>query len=186
VDDLDDLLAGREAVVFGHSYGGNVALAAAQRLPEQVRAVSVYETPLSWLDWWPGTTAGADALATRGDPADAAERFIVRMIGEARWQRLPAATRESRRAEGVAMVGELADLAAHAPWDPAAIAVPVVAIRGTEGAPHHLRSTEHLADVLPDGRSVEIEGARHFGPNTHPDEVAAVIVELVSRACPAR
>ena len=55
-----ELLDGRRALVFGHSYGGNVALAAAARHPELVVAVAVYETPLSWLDWWPGTTAGAD------------------------------------------------------------------------------------------------------------------------------
>ena len=71
------------------------------------------------------------------------------------------------------MVGELADLAAHAPWEPDGIDVPVVAMRGTEGAPHHRMSTEHLASVLADCRSVDIEGARHFGPNTHPDAVAA-------------
>ena len=58
VDDLVGLLAGRRALLFGHSYGGNVALATAARLPEQIMAVAVYETPLSWEPWWPGTTAG--------------------------------------------------------------------------------------------------------------------------------
>ena len=135
--DLVGLLDGRPAVVFGHSYGGNVALALAERHPELVQAVGVYETPLSWLDWWPGTTAGADALATRGEPADAAERFMRRLIGDERWQRLPESTRVARRAEGVAMVGELVDLRSHAPWDPSRIRVPAVAIHGTLGAAHH-------------------------------------------------
>ncbi len=76
-------------------YGGNVALALADRHPELVRAVGVYESPLSWLDWWPGTTAGADALATRGDPAEAAERFMRRLIGDERWHRLPESTRRA-------------------------------------------------------------------------------------------
>ena len=53
VDDLVALLDERPAVVFGHSYGGNVALAVAARRPDLVRAVGVYESPLSWLDWWP-------------------------------------------------------------------------------------------------------------------------------------
>ena len=48
VDDLAALLDGRAAVVFGHSYGGNVALALAARRPDLVRGVAVYETPLSW------------------------------------------------------------------------------------------------------------------------------------------
>ena len=40
VADLVALLDGRRAVVFGHSYGGNVALALAERHPELVRAVA--------------------------------------------------------------------------------------------------------------------------------------------------
>ena len=43
------------------------------------------------------------------------------------------------------------------------------------GPPHHRRSTEHLGAVLADCRGVDVEGARHFGPNTHPDAVAAAI-----------
>jgi pimeloyl-ACP methyl ester carboxylesterase len=181
VEDLTGVLSGRPAVVFGHSYGGNIALALATRWPDLVSSVAVYETPLSWLDWWPGSTAGADALATRGDPADAAERFMRRLVGDERWARLPASTRTARREEGVAMVGELTDLRDRAPWDPAAVTMPVVAMHGSRGAPHHRLSTTYLAEVLPDCRVVEIDGARHFGPNTHPTEVATVIAETVSR-----
>ena len=86
-------LEGRAAVVFGHSYGGDVALALAARRPDLVHGVAVYETPLSWLEWWPTTTAGGDALAVQpghvADPADAAERFMRRLIGDERWTRLP-------------------------------------------------------------------------------------------------
>jgi len=178
VGDVEALLAGRPAVVFGHSYGGNVALALASRRPDLVAAVAVFEVPLSWLDWWPGSTAGADALATRGDPGDAAERFIRRLVGDERWARMPSTTREARRAEGVAMVGELTDLRDHEPWVGAAVTMPVLAMHGTRGRPHHRASSAHLAEVLPDCQVVEIDGANHFGPNTHPDEVADVISAL--------
>lgn len=181
VADLVDVLDGRPAAVFGHSYGGNVALALATRRPDLVRLVAVYETPLSWLDWWPGSTAGADALATRGEPADAAERFMRRLVGDERWARLPETTRSARRDEGVAMVGELTDLREREPWDATAVTMPVVAMHGSRGAPHHRLSTTYLSDVLPDCRVVEIDGARHFGPNSHPSEVAAVIAEAVAR-----
>ncbi|HWM22166.1 MAG TPA: alpha/beta hydrolase [Ilumatobacteraceae bacterium] len=181
VNDLVGLLEGRRALVFGHSYGGNVALATAARHPELVVAVAVYETPLSWLDWWPGSTAGADAIATRGDPADAAERFVRRLVSDARWEKLPPSTREARRSEGPAMVGELVDLREHAPWSADRLRMPVVAIYGERGAAHHRAGTEHLARVLPDCRVVEVAAARHFGPNTHPEAVAAAIVELASR-----
>ena len=183
VDDLVGLLGGRRALVFGHSYGGNIALATAARHPELVVAVAVYETPLSWLDWWPGTTAGADAIATRGDPADAAERFVRRLISDARWEKLPPSTRAARRSEGPAMVGELVDLREHAPVVGArrgrrrssrctASAAPPITVR----APSTSVASWRTADI------VEVAEARHFGPNTHPEAVAAAIVELASRA----
>ena len=99
--------------MFGHSYGGNVALALAERHPELVRAVAVYEVPLSWLPWWPGAPAGA-ARRTRGTPEDAAEQFMRRMIGDDQWEALPESTRAARRAEGVAFVEEITDLGAAA------------------------------------------------------------------------
>ena len=51
MDDLVALLAGRKAVLIGHSYGGNVALATADHHPDLVAGVAVYETPLSWEPW---------------------------------------------------------------------------------------------------------------------------------------
>ena len=108
-----------------------------------------------------------------------------RLIGDERWGRLPESTRTARRAEGAAMVGELVDLRSHAPWDPSRVRVPAVAIHGTLGAAHHGASTRYLGDVLADCRVVEIEGARHFGPNTHPDAVAAEIVALAGRRQPS-
>jgi pimeloyl-ACP methyl ester carboxylesterase len=181
VRDLVGLLGGRRALVVGHSYGGNVALAAAARCPEQVVAAAVYETPLSWLDWWPGSTAGADAIATRGDPGDAAERFVRRLISDARWERLPPSTRAARRSEGPAMVGELVDLREHAPWSASDVAAPVVAMYGERGAAHHRAGTEYLARELPDCQVVAVAEARHFGPNTHPEAVAGAICDLASR-----
>ena len=186
VADLVALLAGRPAVVFGHSYGGDVALALADRHPDLVRAVGVYETPLPWLDWWPDTSAGSQARQEDTPPDEAAERFMRRMIGDERWERLPSGTRAARRSEGVVMVSELVDIGRHAPWDPARITVPAVAMRGSEGRPHHQASADHLGAVLADCPVVTIEGARHFGPNTHPDAVAAVVTELVTRAASRR
>ena len=90
-------------------------------------------------------------LATRGDPADAAERFMRRLIGDERWHRLPAATRAARRAEGAAMVGELADLrVARAVGPDAHRRCRPWRSTGTLGAAHHAASTAHLGEVLAD------------------------------------
>lgn len=176
VDDLMQLLGGRSAVLIGHSYGGNVALAAAQRHPELVRGVCVYETPLSWEPWWPGTTAGAQAIATAGQPDVAAERFMRRLIGDARWEGLPEATRAARRQEGSAMVGELTDLRTHAPWTPGRIGVAVFAGYGSGGAAHHRRGMEQVATDVSGATLVVLPGCRHDAPLSQPDLFCDLIV----------
>jgi pimeloyl-ACP methyl ester carboxylesterase len=168
------------ALLFGHSYGGNVALATTQRRPDLVAGVVVYESPLSWMPWWPGTTAGADATAWGHDPAGAAERFMRHLIGDARWERLPPATRDARRSEGPALVGELIDLRSRPPWEAKQIEAPVLAMHGEHGQPHHHQAMEVMraefgCDV------VTIAGARHFGPNTHPEPVAEAVVAFFER-----
>jgi pimeloyl-ACP methyl ester carboxylesterase len=184
VEDLADLVrrsapSGRPALLFGHSFGGNVALALADQHPELVRAVAVYETPLSWLDWWPGSTAGGAAMSA-SDPGEAAEAFMRRLVGDAVWERLPASKQAERRAEGAAMVEELADLRRVVPWTAAAVRVPVLAMFGEAGRPHHRTAMEFLAQSLADARSCMVPAAGHAGPHSHADEVAAAFVDFVN------
>jgi pimeloyl-ACP methyl ester carboxylesterase len=169
------------AVLFGHSYGGNVALACAACRPDLVRCVAVFESPQSWEPWWSGGSAGSHALESRDDPADAAERFMRRLVGDDRWERLPPTTRDARRAEGRAMVGELGDLRERRPWDPEAIDAPVLVLYGQDGQPHHREGAHRLVAALQRAELHEVAGARHFGPNTHPDAVAALLVDFVDR-----
>ncbi len=183
VADLIDVLAGRRAVLVGHSFGGNVALAAAARHPGLVAGVAVYETPLSWEDWWPRNSAGSRAVAHGGDPTDAAEVFMRRLIGDRRWEELPEKTRATRRAEGPAMVGELADIRSTQPWRYEDIAVPLVAGHGTTGSPHHFRGMSHLVEQVPGALLVAMDGCGHNAPNTDADRFRAEMVEpLLARA----
>jgi pimeloyl-ACP methyl ester carboxylesterase len=178
VDDLMGLIDG-PCVLFGHSFGGNVALAAAERHPDRVAGVVTYETPLSWLDWWPGDTAGAQARHWSHDPADAAERFMRRLVGDAVWDRLPAATRRARRSEGPALVGELTAISSSSPWSAGQIGVPVMSMRGERCQPHHRSSAAAIAEWF-GVEPVVIEGARHAGPNTHPDQVAEAVTAWIN------
>jgi pimeloyl-ACP methyl ester carboxylesterase len=185
VNDLAELLtaccsSGRAALVFGHSFGGNIALALADRHPELVAAVAVYETPLSWLEWWPGNSPGGTALSL-GDSGDAAEAFMRRLMGDDSWESLSVAKRETRRAEGAAMVGELADLRQHEPWSAGRIEVAVLAMCGQRAKPHHQRAMETMAEILGNCRSEQIPGAGHFGPYSHPDLVAERLLEFIER-----
>jgi len=176
VDDLVDLLAGRKAILIGHSYGGNVALAAADHHPDLVAGVGVYETPLSWEPWWPGTTAGAIAVAEAGTPRQAAERFMRRILGEQRWEALPERSKQMRRDEGIAMVEELADLRRNQPWFAENISAPVITSYGSLGAPHHRDGMRHAAELL-HCPVVELPDCRHDAPLSHPDLFRSLVVD---------
>ncbi|HEX9258992.1 MAG TPA: alpha/beta hydrolase, partial [Acidimicrobiales bacterium] len=166
VDDLVALLAGRPAVLVGHSLGGNVVLAAAQRCPSLAVAVVCFEAPMSWEAFWPAGTAGGEAVDAAGGDAgrasDAAEGFMRRMVGDERWERLPAATRAERRREGAALVGELTDLRARAPYDAAEIRCPVLLARGENARPHHVMAIEVMAERFP-GAPVHVIAAAGHG-----------------------
>lgn len=173
VEDLRSLVGDRPVVLIGHSYGGNVALAASVAMGAQVTGVSVFETPFSWMEWWPSTTAGAATVAV--SPEDAAEAFMKRLVGESVWQSLPQRTKDARRREGTALQSELGWLRQHEPWRAEDITVPLVCGRGTRGSAHHERAMRWLAEQT-GGTFVEIEGAGHGAPNSHPAEFVELLV----------
>jgi pimeloyl-ACP methyl ester carboxylesterase len=194
VDDLEDILDGRPAVLAGHSFGGLICLALAERRPEVVRAVLAYEAPMTWEPWWP-TGSGRRVPAAQGtrngdvdpadtDPHDAAEWFLRRMIGDQMWERLPRGMRAERRAEGPTLVAEMQSVRppAPVPVDPSAIMVPVVAAHGSEARPHHKRGTGELARRAPLGELAVIEGAGHGAHLTHPEAFAGLVRRAAERA----
>jgi pimeloyl-ACP methyl ester carboxylesterase len=182
VDDLLDVVGGRAAVVVGHSYGGVVALAAAARGTEQVVGVAAYEPPLPWLDRTlaPGSPPRTPLV---GDPALVAESFFRRMVGDDAWDRLPPAARADRRADGPALVGELAAIRGDEPaFAAASVEVPVLVGRGERSLERHRQATAWLATHLPDGELLDIEGAAHGAHLTHPDAFATFVRRAVARS----
>ncbi len=175
IEDLLGLLDERPAVVFGHSYGGNIALAAAHRRPDLVRGVAVYEAPMSWEPWWSGNSRG---LREDADPVTVAEGFMISMIGETMWQSLPEATRAERRREGRALVAELIDLARRCPYEPSEISIPVRVGYGTRSREHHRRAAIELASRLPRGVAVELD-ADHGAHRSASAQVWAQLLEPV-------
>lgn len=196
VDDLAALVGSRVAVLAGHSLGGVICLVLAERSPAQVGAVVAYEAPMMWEPWWPAGTAGATALATTagrddgtdGDPGDAAEAFMRRMLGDARWSRLPAHVRAERRAEGPTLLAELRTVhhPAPAPYRPERLTVPVVAAFGSETQPQHRRAAEELAWRAPHGVLEMIDGAGHGAHLTHPKAFAGLVGRSLSLASDRR
>jgi pimeloyl-ACP methyl ester carboxylesterase len=175
VEDVVSILNGREAILIGHSFGGNIALATAALLGEQIRAVSTYETPLSWFEWWPRNTAGATSLQV--PTSEAAEAFMIRLIGQKRWGFLPETTKDARRSEGPALTAELQSIREAAPWSVDDINCPVLCGYGSRALEHHKKGALWLGANLHNARSVEIEGAGHGAPNSH----SAAFTDLLIR-----
>jgi pimeloyl-ACP methyl ester carboxylesterase len=183
VADLVAVLEGSPAAVVGHSLGGVIALATAERYPELVPSVGAFEAPMSWADWWPALSAGGTAVETsrRSSPEDAAEQFMRRMLGDERWERLPNRTRAERRAEGPALLAELGSIRGAPPYDPQRLSVPVVAGCGTESKPYHQQAARQLAELAPRGELVVIEGSGHAAQSSHPEAFAALVRRVVER-----
>ncbi|MGA0863293.1 MAG: alpha/beta fold hydrolase [Ilumatobacteraceae bacterium] len=174
VDDVVALVGRRDAVLVGHSFGGNVALAAAARLGGQCAGVSVYETPVSWNSWWPTTSAGGRGIAA--GPEMAAESFMVALIGEDGWRRLPERTKDARRREGRALVEELGTLRLGAPWTAELITCRVLVGRGSRASAHHVRGAEWIAESCGTTDPVVIDGAGHGAHMSHPAEFHRMLV----------
>lgn len=188
VDDLLDVIDGRETVAVGHSYGGNVVLAAAlDDRGRSIRAVAAYEPPQPWLRIQSGSSAeppGAAPPPPPGDeePAAAAERFFRRMVGDRAWDRLSEDEKADRRADGPALAAELGAIrVAHPPFDVGVLRVPVVYGRGADSLPHHRRAVAWLVEHTPQGDLFEIPGARHGAHLTHPDAFAAMVRRALAR-----
>jgi pimeloyl-ACP methyl ester carboxylesterase len=189
VSDLFDVIADRTCVVAGHSYGAAIALVAAQRRPELLTGIVSFEGPMPWRDFWPRTSAGANAVdevAGGTEIGDAAERFLRRHIGDEKWESLPEKTRAERRAEGAALLTELRSAReGGAPYDPTTLGVPVISARGTESEPYLRHGADVLAEEVPGAELAVIEGAGHGAHQSHPAEMAALIRRCLARAAAA-
>jgi len=182
VDDVLVVVAGRPAVVVGHSYGGDIALGAALRPDSPVVAVAAYEPPMPWLSVWPrrGPVPGAAPLET---DEVAAERFFRRMVGDSAWDRLSEEGKQSRRADGPALAAELRAIRLdEAPFDVTTLRVPSVFGCGGASVGRHRDTVAWLVEHTPGAEWFEIAGASHGAHLTHPDGFAALVRATLARA----
>lgn len=177
---LDQFAANQKVILVGHSFGGVVALSYAQRFPDAISGLVVYESPMSWESWWPKDSGGSAAVAVADDPELAAETFMRRFIGHRRWESLPDSTKIQRRSEGEALVGELSDIRRNKPWDIQLVRGPLMAGYGSLSKPH-LQASAELLGNLPDCRSIKIEGAHHNAHSGSPDDFVELLVQPLIR-----
>jgi pimeloyl-ACP methyl ester carboxylesterase len=188
IDDLLEVVDGRPAVVVGHSYGGSITLGAALRAEgSSIRSVGAYEPPMPWLGEWSRSAATSASMGVAAsepeDPAAAAERFFRRMVGNSSWERLPEEAKDARRADGAALVAELAAIRLSTPpFDVSALTIPATFGRGENSLPRHREVVAWLAGHTPNAELVEFPGADHGAHLTHPDAFAAFVRTAVARA----
>ena len=78
------------------------------------------------------------------------------------------------------MVGELDDLRESPPWNADRVRCQVLVLHGEFAREHHRRGSREIAERLPDARAATVPGAHHFGPNTHPDLIGALVRDFAA------
>jgi len=101
---VDAVRSDRPTLVFGHSYGGVVAIRSAE-IGAQFDAMVTYEPPLPWLA--PRTGSFGDL---NPDPEAEAELFFRRMVSNSAWERMSVAEQQSRRSDGPALHDDLSTI----------------------------------------------------------------------------
>ncbi len=185
IDDLFSVIDNRTCVVVGHSYGGAIAIGAALRHPDgPIRAIGAYEPPLPWLPMWRRRPRNpVDRPSAEPSPAEQAEAFFRRMVGDAAWDRLSPASQEARRADGAALAKELAAIrSSEPPFDVTTLATPAVFGRGEASLGHHRECVRWLAEETLGAKLVEIPGASHGAHLSHPDSFAALVRDTLALA----
>ncbi len=169
------------AFLLGHSYGAHVALGAASRLPERVRALVLYEPPAA-ASLSDETERALRDDAGRGDW----DGFTTRFFSEV--AQLPADELASIRASPIwSLLVEgarptLADIEAlraydFDPQEFCSLPIPVTFLCGSESPPIQSVTTDALLEVLPHASRLELKGQGHDGMFGDP----ALFVETVCR-----
>ncbi len=167
-------------VLFGHSFGGVVALGAALRRPELVAVVLAYESPLPWILHRPSSRPPLSK-----DAATEAERFFRRMVSNSAWERLSERARESRRLDGPALLSDLGGLhAGGVPYDLSTLTVTLHYLYG-DGIIHDYYESlgARLREVVPGVHCRDLENAPHGAHLSNPDQLAAIIEETWEHQC---
>ena len=170
--DLAAIIGNQRSIIFGHSYGGVLALALAAQHHPAIAAVVSFEAPRAWEPWW--TPPPTNDLLEKAAAANAAEQFCRSMMGDQTWEALPLATRTQRRQEGPTMIAELQHQSVRQ-YDATKIAVPVVIGVGELSGPRTQRAAKLTANEAAAGELCCVAGAGHGAPTSHPDAVAGLV-----------
>ena len=165
-------------LVFGHSAGGVVALGAATAASSLVDLVVAYESPLAWV------LARERSRPLLGeDPREEAEIFFTRMVSRSAWERLSDVEKESRRADGPALLADLRSVRGSAPFDLGNLTAPAAYAHGDGIIAPYYRELAALLARRFSMRTVEMTGAGHGAHLANPDQLAELLSTLWNETC---
>lgn len=183
--DLTEIVSEKPTVVFGHSYGGSLALLAAERHAENLLGIATFESPLSWLPNWSRWSESRADPNEEIDPGWARLRvreFMIAQIGEKNWNRLPSATKLQRESEGVTMISEMRSMAHLSPvLDPTRIDIPAIVARSKNAPERHVRGAAFLSEKIPNAEIRIVPDTDHGVHLKQPAKLAELVKELISR-----
>jgi pimeloyl-ACP methyl ester carboxylesterase len=190
VDLIEPVLAraGGSFVLVGHSYGAAVAMRAAVRNPERVRALVVYEPTLFSLieadgpapndaDGIREAVASAVAALQAGDADGAARCFIDYWTSPGNWASTPE-THKPVIAQSVRNVRRWAYALFNEPTpisEFARLGMPVLYLTGALSTPSAHGVARRLLGALPNVVHQEFPVLGHMGPVTDPDIINRTI-----------
>ena len=186
---LDQLGLARAALV-GWSYGGGIvqqfALAHPERVTQLVLLGSVGpaldDEPTDWIGKLGNSPLGPPLFRTLTSIPPLARPVLEDALAEvfSGAEHVPAGWTE-RSAAQMALPGTVDAWLAeqrnggYPALRPEAIETPTLVLQGSDDRSVHVAVAEDLAQRLPDGELVVVEGGSHMLPVTHPDLVAAQV-----------
>jgi len=196
-----DALGIDKAHVVGHSFGADIAVELATRIPDRLLSATLLEAPFAQTDAMQqglkDLGAAMSLIAdkyTNGDADGAVTTFWdftseLEGLAELIEPVLPEGARELAAVDLGTWLQ--VDLPAMGKWmaDPAAakeITTPIAWIGGTDSAPVFAESRALLQEWLPTTRAVDIAGAGHYFPVLKPAETATALDELLGSQTPAQ
>lgn len=195
-----DALGIDKAHVVGHSFGADIAVELATRIPDRLLSATLLEAPFAQTDaMQQGLKDLGAAMSLIADKytnrdADAVTTFWeftseVEGLAELIEPVLPEGARELAAVDLGTWLQ--VDLPAMGKWmaDPAAvkeITTPIAWIGGTDSAPVFTESRALLQEWLPTTRAADIVGVGHYFSVLKPAETAATLDELLRSAAPAQ